>query len=78
MSKRKASSGGAIECPADGEEFANGIALAEHQTAAGPVCPTCETHVDPEEWIGLVGRVEALKAAESDEAAVGKDAAGEE
>ena len=74
MTKRKTGSGGAIECPVDGEEFANGLDLAEHQAEAGPVCPDCETHVDPEEWIGIVGRVEALKAAEADETDEGKDA----
>jgi RNA polymerase subunit RPABC4/transcription elongation factor Spt4 len=67
MTARKKGSGGAIECPACGEEFANGLDLAEHQAAEGPICPNCETHVDPEEWIGIVGRVETLKAAEADE-----------
>lgn len=74
MTKAKAKSGGAVECPACGEEFANGIDLAEHQAEAGPVCPDCERHVDPEDWVGIVGRVEALQAAEADEAEAGKDA----
>lgn len=67
MSARKKATGGVIECPACGESFANGLDLAEHQAAAGPVCPDCETHVDPEEWNGIVGRVETLKAAEEGE-----------
>jgi hypothetical protein len=73
MTKRKTNAGGAIECPADGEEFANGIDLAEHQAEAGPVCPNCEEHVDPTEWIGIVGRVETLKDAEADEATTEED-----
>lgn len=67
MTKRKTTSGGAIECPACGEEFANGLDLAEHQAEAGPVCPTCDEHVDATEWNRLVGRVAAINEADEGE-----------